>query len=118
MPARFIELELPWPPSANHYYRRSATGVYISKQGKAYRKAIRNLVRELGVETVRGRCSMSLDAFPPDHRKRDIDNIQKPLLDSLEKAGVFKDDNQIEDLQTTRHRPVDGGMVICTICQT
>ena len=38
-------------------------------------------------------------------RRRDLDNIQKPVLDALEHAGVYEDDSQI-DLLVTRRRPV------------
>jgi crossover junction endodeoxyribonuclease RusA len=44
-----------------------------------------------------------MDAFPPDRRRRDLDNIQKPVLDALQHAGVYEDDSQI-DLLVTRRR--------------
>jgi crossover junction endodeoxyribonuclease RusA len=46
-----------------------------------------------------------MDAFPPDRRRRDLDNIQKPVLDALEHAAVYEDDSQI-DLLITRRREV------------
>jgi len=52
-----------------------------------------------------------MDAFPPDRRRRDLDNIQKPVLDALEHAGVYEDDSQV-DLLITRRGPVsDGGSI-------
>ena len=44
-----------------------------------------------------------MDAFPPDRRRRDLDNLQKPLLDALQHAGVYEDDSQI-DLLVSRRR--------------
>jgi crossover junction endodeoxyribonuclease RusA len=54
-----------------------------------------------------------MDAFPPDHRRRDLDNIQKPVLDALEHAGVYEDDSQIDLLITRRREAVaDGRLTI------
>jgi len=50
-----------------------------------------------------------MDAFPPDRRRRDLDNIAKPVLDALEHAGVYLDDSQIDLLLTQRREIVRGG---------
>ena len=53
----------------------------------------------------------------PDRRKRDLDNILKALQDSLQAAGVYKDDCQI-DLLTVKRCEVDEekrGFVVVTI---
>jgi crossover junction endodeoxyribonuclease RusA len=52
---------------------------------------------------------------PPDRRRRDLDNTQKALLDSLQHAGVYRDDSQINDLRITRYAPAKGGIVIVQI---
>jgi len=60
-----------------------------------------------------GRIALAMDAFPPDHRRRDLDNIQKPVLDALEHAGVYEDDSQIDLLITRRREAVaDGRLTI------
>jgi crossover junction endodeoxyribonuclease RusA len=46
-----------------------------------------------------------MDAFPPDRRQRDLDNLQKPALDAMEHAGVYQDDSQIDLLLTRRMEP-------------
>jgi len=38
-------------------------------------------------------CSISISVTPPDCRKRDVDGYFKSLLDSLQAAGVVKDDS-------------------------
>ena len=50
-----------------------------------------------------------MDAFPPDKKKRDIDNLLKPTLDSLQHAGVFLDDNLVDLLIARRCEVVKGG---------
>jgi len=50
-----------------------------------------------------------MDAFPPDRRCRDLDNLQKPVLDALEHAGVYEDDSQIDLLVTRRREVVQNG---------
>ena len=54
---------------------------------------------------------------PPDNRKRDIDNLLKPLLDSLVEYGVIPDDSMIFDLRIQRFDPVKGGEVTLTVCR-
>ncbi len=58
-----------------------------------------------------GRIALCMDAFPPDRRRRDLDNIQKPVLDSLEHAGVYEDDSQIDLLLTRRCEVTKHGRV-------
>jgi len=53
-----------------------------------------------------GRIALCMDAFPPDRRRRDLDNIQKPVLNALEYATMYEDDSQI-DLLITRRGPID-----------
>lgn len=96
-----MEIELPWPPSTNTYWRNVNGKVLISKAGRRYRRDVALLARG----RMEGRLSVTIEAFPPDKRKRDLDNILKALLDSLEKAGVYEDDSQIDHLAVYR-RPV------------
>jgi crossover junction endodeoxyribonuclease RusA len=63
-----------------------------------------------------GPIAMWIHATPPDRRRRDIDNILKAPLDALEKAGVYKDDSQIEQLNVFKHRPMKGGFLNIKMC--
>ena len=56
-----------------------------------------------------GNIAVEIEAFMPDRRKRDLDNILKALLDALTHAGVWADDSQIVDLRI-RKAPTIGGM--------
>ncbi len=109
-----LVLSLPYPPSVNTIWRTTRGGLtYMSKRGKDYRKEIVALCAD--VNPVEGPLRMVVDIYPPDRRKRDIDNICKALLDSLEKAGVYKDDNQICDLRLRRCEVIKGGAVFVSI---
>lgn len=109
-----IKLELPWPPSVNHYYMRTRRGMIIGKRGIAYREEVKRIVRESPYADempMKGDVKLVAYAGPPDKRKRDIDNIFKCLLDSLTKAGVYEDDFQICDLRIVRCEVFKGGTV-------
>ena len=105
---------MPWPPTVNTYRRHRVIGklatVYISQDGQAYRKAVNLCLAEHGVKTyeLEGDLRVEIEVFPPDKRKRDIDNLLKSLLDSLTHAQVWKDDNQISDLRIFRNKQIAG----------
>ena len=48
---------------------------------------------------------MSVDAYPPDKRRRDLDNIQKSLWDALQHGGAYRDDSQIKDFECHMREP-------------
>ena len=112
-----FEVTLPWPHTINTYWRHKITGrlatVYITQQGKQYRQAVNNLVLEAAMLQrylkATGPLRVEIEAYPPDRRKRDLDNILKSLLDSLTHAGVWEDDSQIDDLRI--YRSTIAGMV-------
>jgi len=58
---------------------------------------------------------MTVTLHPPDRRRRDLDNAMKALLDSLEHAGVYDDDSQIDDLRIVRGGIVPGGACVIEI---
>ena len=102
---------LPYPPSINHYWRRVGPRTLISREGRTFRKNVCALLGGGGPRKppAGGRIALCMDAFPPDRRRRDLDNIAKPVLDAMEHAGVYEDDSQIDLLVTRRRDPVAGG---------
>lgn len=62
-------------------------------------------------EKFSGAVSLFLDCYPPDRRRRDIDNILKCLLDSLVNAGVMEDDSLIKRLHMEMREPIPEGLV-------
>jgi len=110
-------LDLPWPPSVNHYWRHVTSGklagrTLISQQGRDYRRAVtEDIHRRTLLQKPVGRLSVHVEAFPPDARHRDLDNIGKALLDALAHAGVIADDGDIDDYRVTRKTKTPGGLV-------
>ena len=85
-----IELELPFPPSVNHYYRRVGPRTLLSREGRRYRERVAAVVAELGLRPLAGPLEAEVLVFPPDRRRRDLDNLQKAVWDSLQHAGVYE----------------------------
>jgi crossover junction endodeoxyribonuclease RusA len=112
-----VVLILPWPPSLNHYYRRIGARTLISREGRAYREDVCALLAGSGPRKppVGGRIALCMDAFPPDRRKRDLDNILKSILDALEHAGLYEDDSQIDLLVIRRCECIEGGRLVVRV---
>jgi len=109
-----IYLTLPWPPSANRYYRAVKGRSILSKEARDYRAAVVALVGQ--PIPFEGRLSVTVRAFPPDQRKRDLDNMLKQTLDALQHAGIYIDDSQIDSLRIERMHRVDGGQMLVEVC--
>ncbi len=104
---------LPWPPSINHYYLRMRSGIIISKKGISYRDLTFFTCRSIDESFINNeRLSMLIYAYPPDKRRRDLDNPLKCLLDSLQKAKVYKDDAQIDELHIVRMPDILGKVIV------
>lgn len=98
-----IEISLPWPPSSNTYWRRNGGRYFISKKGQEYREYVAKECYALaGIFNPEDRLRLKIKAFPPDRRKRDLDNLFKSVLDSIQAAQVYKDDCQIDKLSIER----------------
>ena len=106
-----MELTLPWPPSVNNYWMHTRRNVYISARGKAYRGDIIEATQGCGRFGADARLEVSITAYPPDRRRRDIDNLLKCTLDSLEHAKVFQDDSQVDKLYIERGQGFPGGQL-------
>lgn len=88
---------LPWPPSMNRYWRSVSGRVLISAEGRKYRDAV--AVAALGGHRFgRSPIAVQIDAWLPDLRRRDVDNLLKAPLDALTRCGVWNDDEQVQEL--------------------
>lgn len=118
-----MTLTLPWPPSSNTHWRhviaQGRSKTLISAKGRAYRSAVRTaaiMARVAGAQ-LDGPLAVTLEASPPDRRRRDLDNMLKALLDACTHAGLWLDDSQIDDLRIVRCPVVAGGHMQVTVTQ-
>ncbi|GIK54157.1 MAG: hypothetical protein BroJett014_31300 [Planctomycetota bacterium] len=110
-----MELSLPLPPSANHYYRRVGSATLISRTGREYRAAVKAALLAMGAPSVMGPLTVLVTVFPPDRRRRDLDNLLKCLLDSLQHGGLYRDDSMIDRIDIRRGQCTRGGGVHVTV---
>lgn len=108
-----VVLHLPWPPTVNSYYKVTRNGQrYLDKKVRIFREAVGASVHEqMAGVSLDDSLFMEVYLFPPDRRKRDLDNYMKGLLDALTQAGLWEDDSQIDQLHIYRGEVVDGGSV-------
>lgn len=105
-----ITLKLPWPPSVNHYWFRNRDGgMRIGEKGIEFRIAVHNVLVRHGSPHLTGRLAVDIAVFPPDKRRRDLDNILKAVCDALQHGKLYKDDNQIDRITVGRSAIENGG---------
>lgn len=129
-----IEIELPWPPSVNHY--KKVGRLTRTKSGKLFQPKVNSdetkrfyyevWIRICQAKVKEGFKSLHYDTIslgvdiemhPPDNRRRDIDNGLKTLIDSLVRGGLIKDDSQIIRLMVSKLDTISYGKVIVRISE-
>jgi crossover junction endodeoxyribonuclease RusA len=85
-------------------------------------KPFREMVEEYANEQIPGltlddRLFLEVYLFPPDNRKRDLDNYMKGLLDAATHARLWIDDSQIDQLHIYRGEAVSEGVVVVSISE-
>lgn len=122
-----MKLVLPFPPSVNTYWRAPNKGPLagrhlISAEGRKYQSAacaaIIEQLRRLPKPTT-APAAVEITLFPPDMRRRDLDNYNKALFDALfdalTHAGVWEDDSQVKRMLVEWGPVVPKGKVEITI---
>ena len=112
-----VNLVMPWPPSVNTYWRMVKGRMIISKQGRDYRASVADQVMlQRGGKNFFCPLKVTIEAWRPDNRRRDLDNLLKAVLDALAHAGVYVDDSLIVDLRIYWAKDV-GGMLKINISE-
>jgi crossover junction endodeoxyribonuclease RusA len=111
-------LNLPYPPSVNTYYRNFNGRMVLSAQGREYKIKVADYLIESDVPKLGdAKLKITMVLRPRDKRKIDIDNRIKAVLDSLQDAGLFDDDYQVDELTIMRGDPIKDGKLVVMIEQ-
>ena len=81
----------------------------ISAEGRSYRKEVAEqvLIQECA-KNYAGKIKVEIEAWRPDNRRRDLDNLLKATLDGCTHAGVWEDDSNIVDLRIYWSKNIGG----------
>jgi Holliday junction resolvase RusA-like endonuclease len=125
-------LNLPWPPSVNHY--KKIGRIVKTKSGKLYQqRKDTDETKKFYFDTyilykntkpaewLKIACSETIsfeiyvDLHPPDSSRYDLDNRLKVLFDGLVRAKIIKDDSQITRLHVQKMNIIEHGQVTVRI---
>lgn len=97
-----FRLVLPYPPSANKYWRfpRGLSRPIVSEEARAYKLRASAEARYQGAKRLSCAVSVEIDVYRP-RKIGDLDNTAKVALDAL-KGVAWDDDDQIVALQMRR----------------
>ncbi len=113
-----IRLKLPWPPSINSYWLHTKTGqTFITPKGRKFRQVVMAACLVGNIQPMTGRLDILIHYHPPDRRIRDIDNLQKALMDAMKHGGCMADDSQVKHMDVTMHdfAEANAGRVFVTL---
>ncbi len=110
------QFSLPYPAylSINRLYRKSKTGVFLSKKAWEYREIVYFSIYQFK-KFYDEKIKLEIKVHHPDKRKRDLDNILKAVIDSLQYAKLFNDDYQIKNLHILEMPVLTDGKLEITI---
>lgn len=94
-----MQIDLPYPPSANRYFRIYNGRAVTSDEARTYKRTVGLLCTRAGVEPVAGDVAVNIHIRRPAKR-RDIDNHLKVTLDALQEYA-YNNDSQITELHVT-----------------
>lgn len=126
-----IELTLPYPISANRYWRTTVRGsfvsTYVSTEAKEFKEQVGWVCKAAGIRApLSGRVAISVQLYPERPRDwalrqrkhgatwddnvrcLDIDNANKVLLDAI-KGIAIEDDKWVRRLSSERMEPDEKG---------
>ncbi len=107
-----IQIDVPWPPTGNHAYTVARGRKILSSAGRMYREHVSICIAmKAGGRKLSGKLAMRIDAYPPDNRVRDLDNLLKLPIDCVKRAGVIADDGDIDLLSIERGKTCNGGLL-------
>lgn len=123
-----IELRIPYPISANRYWRTRVAGqhamTYVSAEAKAFKQEVGWIARAAGVKLISGPVALAITLHPKTVKsgeaskvRLDLSNTIKVLEDALIEIAYY-DDKQVVDLSAKLGNPIPGGGVTVKISES
>lgn len=99
---KYASLILPYPPSANRYWRNARGRMVVSSEARRYKRDVASLVSPINVAFVsKLLVAVKMVLYRP-RRSGDLDNRLKVVLDSLN-GIAYEDDKQVVEIHAYRH---------------
>jgi crossover junction endodeoxyribonuclease RusA len=108
-----MTITLPFPPSANRYWRSCHNRVFVSAEAKAYKAEVARMAT--GCEPMTGELVLSADFYRPAKRG-DLDNRLKVLGDALN-GIAWNDDKQIGEIHARQFDDKKNPRVVVTVTE-
>lgn len=125
-----VQLNLPYPPSVNRYWRTFRGRTVPSKEATLYKKAVKEIGNQANMyngtywnELYSGEVEITIQLLPKLTKAGtaskvciDLDNCFKVVLDAIQ--GIYiEDDKQVRKITASYGEPVPDGGVQVTICK-
>lgn len=108
-----LVVTLPYPPSANRMWRHVGSKVLRSAEYERWRLACTAVIRaETKGAGLDGPYAMTVRVGRPDQRRRDIDNLIKPINDIMVLSGAVADDSDCQRIEISWAPGVDGARIL------
>lgn len=91
-------VSMDYPPSANRIWRYTGGRALKSAEYRSWIEAMVWAVRMQREPCISGSYALHVSVVRPDKRRRDIDNLLKPISDVLVAAGVVEDDSLAQSI--------------------
>lgn len=112
---------LPYPISANRYWRTFRGMTVVSSEAKAYKQQVAQIAQSSGCLKVSGDVAVYVVLHPKKNKDgsasktvMDLDNCLKVVLDALQ-GVAYDNDRQIKQLVAKYGTAVDGGAVLVDV---
>lgn len=114
---------LPYPVSANRYWRNFRGRTITSAEANRYKNHVRHVAYLEAIEAILGNVGVEITLHPKitkggsaSKTVMDLDNAMKITLDSLQKVAYI-DDRQIKALYACYGEPVQDGAVTVSVTE-
>ena len=89
-----VTIHLPMPPSVNNLYINAGNRRVRSRRYRSWQEDAGWHLKAAKPDRIVGPVTVVVELFVPDKRRRDADNMNKPVLDLLVAHGVIEADDR------------------------